>query len=154
MKRDGATDKKLVQILAPAARNADANGDLDLGAHGHPGKVTIVVDVGAEGVTLSGTDKIEVKFRHGAAATPTTAMEAKDIVLPPGLNAAIASVPGSGGLVLTFDDNAEIPAIFQFGYVGDKRYVNVLIDFSGTHGTATPCAVSAILEDLPHTPQA
>lgn len=154
MKRDGATDKKIVQILAPAARNADANADLDLAAHNYPQKVTIVFDFGAEGITLSPTDKIEGKVRHGDAPTPTTAVVPADIVVPPGLDPAIASAPDANGKLVTADGNADIPGSFQFGYVGDKRYVNCFLDFAGTHGAATPCSVYAILEGLTNTPQA
>lgn len=152
MKRDGVTDKKIVQLLAPAARDADANADLDLAAYGYPGKVTICFAFGAEGITLSGTDKIEAKLRHGASATPTTAVAATDVVFPADAVAAIQPGVSTTGLIAIADGNADIPGVFSVGYVGSSRYVNALLDFSGTHGAATPTAVWAILEDLPNTP--
>lgn len=158
MQRDGVNGKKLVQVLAPAARTADANGDLDRGAYPPAGIVWFEVNMGAEGVTLSGTDKIEVRVRHGSSATPTTPCEATDVVIPQDAEsvAGVFSTPAAAntGLILTFDANAEIPNAFRFGYVGSERYVNVLIDFSGTHGTATPCAVTACLEMLAFSPDA
>jgi hypothetical protein len=34
---------------------------------------------------------------------------------------------------------------YRFGYKGGKRYIRLTADFSGTHGTGTPIAASALL---------
>jgi hypothetical protein len=155
MLRDGVNEKKLVSILAAAARNADANADLDLLNGGNLcDRATIVVMMGAEGVTLSGTDKIEVVICHGDAATPTDPVTAADIILPNNATAGVVFTPTVTGLMMTFDANSEIPGIFAFGYRGNKRYLNVKFDFSGTHGTATPCGAHAILEGMAFRPAA
>lgn len=152
MKRDGVTDKKIVQILPSKVRTADENADLDLAAHGYPGKVTIVFDFGIEGDALSGSVKMEGKLRHGDSATPTTAVVQTDVVLPPDQPTAIVpATVDSNGLVVIADGNADIPGAFRVGYVGSKRFVNVLLDATNlTNGI--PCGVSAILEDLANTP--
>ena len=37
-----------------------------------------------------------------------------------------------------------LPAISSVGYIGGKRYIRAVANFSGTHGTATPLGVSVI----------
>jgi hypothetical protein len=155
MKRDGVNEKKLVSILAIAARTADANADLDLLNEGNLcDRATIVVTMGAEGITLSGTDKIEVVVCHGDSATPTTPVEAGDVIVPLNAPDGVLFEPTSTGLMMTFDANTEIPGVFAFGYRGNKRYVNVKLDFSGTHGAGTPCGAHAILEGMAFRPAA
>ena len=56
----------------------------------------------------------------------------------------IGATPDSSGKVATFDDNAETPSVATVAYIGDKRYVRAMANFSGTHGTATPYSVTAI----------
>lgn len=144
MQRDGVNNIKLVQVLAPAGRNADAKGEVQRSVQGPAGIVWFEVNMGAEGVTLSATDKIEIVVQHGDATNPTTAVPAKDIITPKDAPAGIQQAPDSGGKVLIFDANVELPGVFRFGYVGDKDFVAVSVDFSGTHATATPCAVTAV----------
>lgn len=154
MQRDGVNNIKLVQVLAPAARTADASGEIQRSVHGPAGILWFEVNMGAEGVTLSGTDKIEVVVNHGAATSPSGIPTAADIITPQDAPAGIQFAPDSGGKIMTFDANAEIPGAFRFGYVGTQDFVEVSFDFSGTHGTATPCAVTAILGDLAFSPDA
>jgi hypothetical protein len=104
--RDLKNNIGVVQSLAPAARDADANGTgVDLQGFE---SATVVIDMGAEGITLSTT------------------------------------TPDSSGVIATFDANGEAPAISSVGYIGGKRYIRAVANFSGTHGTATPLAVSVI----------
>lgn len=154
MQRDGVNNIKLVQVLAPATRTADASGEIQRSTYGPAGIVWFEVNMGAEGVTLSGTDKIEVTVHHGAATSPSTVVAAKDIITPQDAPAGIQQAPDGTGIVLIFDANAEIPAVFRFGYVGDQDFVEVNLDFSGTHGTGTPCAVTAVLGMLAFSPDA
>jgi hypothetical protein len=46
--------------------------------------------------------------------------------------------------------------VYRFGYKGGKRYLKLLADFSGTHGTGTPVAavVMAAGTDNPQDDQA
>ena len=61
---DLANNLIAVQSLAPAVRTADANGTgVDL--QGFEGAMCIF-DIGAEGDTLSGSVKIDVKLEHSA----------------------------------------------------------------------------------------
>jgi hypothetical protein len=149
MRFDLVNQLKVVQVLAAAARAADANGTLDTdGFH----SITIIPEFGGEGVTLSATDKVEVKVEHSdASGSGFVAVKADDLILPAGKAAALVA-PDTNGVILVLDDNAEMPAVYPFGYKGSKRYVKVTLDFSGTHGTATPCAVTAVLSHPEYAP--
>jgi len=124
----------VVQSLAPAERSSDANGTgVDLQGFE---SATIVIDMGAEGITLSSTNKIEIELEHSDDdSTYTDVTSSADV---------IGATPDSNGVIATFDDPAEAPAIASVGYIGGKRYIRAVANFSGTHGTATPMAVSVI----------
>ena len=124
----------VVQSLAPAARDADANGTgVDLQGFE---SATVVIDMGAEGITLSSTNKIEIELEHSDDdSTYTDVTSSADV---------IGATPDSSGVVATFDANTEIPAVATVGYIGGKRYIRAIANFSGTHGTATPMSVSVI----------
>jgi len=138
--QDLSNNIKLVQSLAPAVRDADANGTgVDTQFYEN---VAIVVDTGAEGITLSSTNKIEFELEHSDDDSTYSDVESSDV------NGTV----GSGGLILTLDDNAESPQISEIEYLGTKRYVRVVANFSGTHGTGTPCSAFVILGKPRHAP--
>ena len=120
--------------LAAATRTADADGaTVDL--QGYNGALIIGV-MGAEGVTLSGTDKIELELEESADDSTWTDVADADL---------LGYVDGTNdGCFAVADADAEIPAIFKASYVGTKRYVRVVVNFSGTHGTGTPIAAFVI----------
>ena len=124
----------VVQSLAPAARSSDADGTgVDLQGFE---SATVVIDMGAEGITLSTTNKIEIELEHSDDdATYTDVTSSADV---------IGATPVSNGVIATFDANGEAPAISSVGYIGGKRYIRAVANFSGTHGTATPLGVSVI----------
>jgi hypothetical protein len=138
--QDLANNIKLVQSLAPAVRTADANGD-GVDRQFYEG-VTIVVDTGAEGITLSSSNKIEFELEHSDDDSTYTDMSSSDV------NGTL----GSDGLFLTLDADGETPQISEIEYVGSKRYVRVVANFSGTHGTGTPIGASVILHKPRHAP--
>ena len=132
--RDLKNNIGVVQSLAPAARDADANGTgVDLQGFE---SATIVIDMGAEGITLSSTNKIEIELEHSDDnSTFTDVTSSADV---------IGATPDSSGVIATFDANTEIPAVATVGYIGGKRYIRAIANFSGTHGTGTPLSVSVI----------
>lgn len=142
--RDLKNNIGVVQSLVPAVRTADANGDaVDLQGFE---SATVVIDMGAEGITLSGTDKIEIELEHSDDNSTWTDVTSS--------NDVIGATPDSGGKIATFDANGEIPAISAVGYIGGKRYIRAVANFSGTHGTGTPFSVSVIKGHYRHNPVA
>lgn len=96
----------------------------------------IVLAIGAGGITFSGSNKIEFKLTHSDDDSTYTAVDADDVL-------GVASV-GAGGIVKALTAAHAAAASYRFGYVGGKRYIKLLADFSGTHGTGTPIAAVAV----------
>ena len=92
----------VVQSLAPAARDADANGTgVDLQGFE---SATVVIDMGAEGITLSTTNKIEIELEHSDDdSTYTDVTSSADV---------IGATPDSSGVIATFDANEVIIILF------------------------------------------
>lgn len=117
--------------LAPAVRDSDTDGaGVDL--LNYEGAL-VMVSVGAEGVTLSGTDKITLELEHSDDDLEYTDCAAADTV-----------GEESAGVIKTVDAGAEAPATYSVSYVGGKRYVRPVLNFAGTHGTGTPTAAHVI----------
>ena len=130
---DLANNLIAVQSLAPAVRTADANGTgVDL--QGFEGAMC-VFDIGAEGATLSGSVKIDVKLEHSDDDSSYSAVTSNSDITDGAID--------SNGIWATFDDNAEAPAVASIGYVGGKRYIRIVADFTGTHSNGSP--VSAMV---------
>lgn len=116
--------------LVPASRTADANGTgVDVGRNE---SAVLLFHVGAEGVTLSGTDKIALEIEESDDDSTYTDVAAADLV-----------GEESAGVVKTLDDIAEAPAAYSVTYLGSKRYIRAVLNYSGTHGTGTP--ISAVV---------
>ncbi len=138
MNRDLEAHLKPVVVLGPVALSADNTPDaIDLlGFHA----ALLLIAVGAGGITFDSSNKIEFKLTHSDDNSSYSAVSADDVIL--GQNAD--AVVGTGGIVkslIAIHASADITAI---GYRGSKRYLKVLAGFTGTHGSATPLAVSLV----------
>lgn len=131
---------EVTQSLAPAVRTADVDGTgVDVS---NAESVEIIYNVGAEGVTLSTTDKIALELEESdSLSTGYTDVAAADMI-----------GEESAGVVKTLDDNAEAPAVYRVGYIGTKKYVRPVLNYSGTHGTGTPISVSVVASHLREAP--
>lgn len=94
------------------------------------------IHVGVGGITFSGTNKIEFKLTHSDDDSSYSAVADDDVL-------GLSSV-GAGGIVLALTTAHAAASITRVGYVGGKRYLKLLADFSGTHGTGTPIAATVI----------
>lgn len=136
----------VVSALTPAVVNDDTEGTgtiVDLrGAEA----ALVVVHVGISGDTLSGSLKHDFKLQHADTdadgSDPETgdfvAVEADDVILADGLSL------GAAGLIQTIDDAAEDPAVIKVAYVGDKPFIRILDDTTGTHTNGTPMSALVI----------
>lgn len=131
--RDIASILGFAHAIPPAAYNAD-NTPPAIDLLGFETAV-IVIEVGVGGISFSGTNKVEFKLTHSADGTDYEAVTADDLV-------GVESV-GTGGIVHALTAAHADPSITKVGYIGDRRFLKLLADFSGTHGTATP--ISAIV---------
>ena len=123
-----------IEALESKTRTADANGaGIDL--QGYNGAL-IVGQFGVEGVTLSTTDKIELELEESADDSTYTDVADADL---------LGFVDGTNdGTFAVADGNADIPAVFKASYIGTKRYIRVVINYSGTHGTGTPAGAIVV----------
>ncbi|MGN6208830.1 hypothetical protein [Asticcacaulis sp.] len=104
----------------------------------------IILAIGAGGITFSGTNKIEFVLTHSDDDTTYTAVTDADLI----------GVSGTTGGIIKALKAAYAGGVHRFGYKGGKRYLKLLADFSGTHGTGTPIAALALLGHGHDNPQA
>ncbi len=131
--------------LAAAVRDAAADGTgVDLQGFE---SATILVDVGAEGDTLSGSVYFEISLEHSDDDVTYTDVAQADI---------IDGTISSGGIFLKLDgteggDPDTDGLIYRVGYVGGKRYVRVVIAKTGTHNNGTPIGAMVVRGHPRHT---
>jgi hypothetical protein len=96
----------------------------------------ILLDIGVGGITFSGTNKIEFKLTHSDDDQTYTAVTVADVL---GLDSV-----GDGGIIKSLTAAHAAAAVYRVGYIGNKRYLKLLADFSGTHGAGTPIAATVL----------
>ena len=122
-------------VLIGAATLSADNTPAAVDLAGYEG-CTIYIMVGIGGISFSGTNKVEFKLTASDDDSTYTAVTIDDVT-------GIASV-GSGGIIKDLVAAHPAAAIYEVGYKGSKRYLKLLADFSGTHGTGTPIAAIAL----------
>ncbi len=122
-------------VLIPAATYAADNTPAKVDLFGFESAV-ITIHVGVGGITFDSTNKVEFKLTHSDNDSTYTAVTAADVQ-------GVDSV-GAGGIVKALTAAHAAAGITKVGYVGGKRYLKLLADFSGTHGTGTPIAAEVI----------
>ena len=141
--KDLANSVVAVQSLAPANRTGDANGTgVDLQGFE---SATAVFDVGAEGDTLSASVKIEGQLEHSDDNTNFSAVPTSQVT---------DGSTNATGVFVTYDANAEVPAVASIGYVGGKRYLRVVDQRTGTQSSGTPSSAMIIKGNPRHSQDA
>ena len=131
--------------LAAAVRTAAANGTgVDLQGYE---SATVLVDVGAEGDTLSSSVHFEVSLEESDDNSTFTDVAQASII-----DGTIAS----GGIFLKLDGTAggnpdSTGGIFRVGYVGNKRYIRVVLAKTGTHSNGTPIGAMVVRGSARHS---
>lgn len=120
----------LIGAAMLAADNTPAAVDLQ----GFDG-AEIVLAIGAGGITFSGTNKIEFVLTHSDDNSTYTAVADADMLGVSGI---------SSGIIKSLVAAHAAAATYRYGYKGGKRYLKLLADFSGTHGTGTPIAALVV----------
>ena len=98
----------------------------------------VQIAVGIGGITFDATNKVEFKLTHSDDGSTYTAVADADVQLPSGQSV------GAGGIVKSLTAAHAAAAVYKVGYIGGKKYLKLLADFSGTHGAPTPIAATAI----------
>jgi len=134
--RDFFSDILAVKSINPILGNNTSEGagtGVDL--QGFKGAL-MLAHIGQSGDTLSGSVYIMVKFQECDTDTPGSYADIADADLSGGANAVV------------IDAAAEDELIVQRGYIGSKRWVRVLLAFTGTHTNGTPIS-AAVIKGLP-----
>lgn len=95
----------------------------------------VLLQVGVGGITFSGTNKIEFKLTHSDDDSTYTAVDQDDV---------LGVTVGEGGIIKALEAAHAAAAVYRAGYIGGKRYLQLVADFSGTHGAGTPIAATVI----------
>lgn len=122
-------------VAIPAATYTADNTPAAVDLLGFEGAV-VVIHVGVGGITFDASNKIEFKLTHSDDDATYAAVTDADVQ-------GIDSV-GAGGIVKSLIAAHAAADITKIGYVGGRRYLKLLADFSGTHGTGTPMAAEVI----------
>lgn len=121
------------QIIDPVVATADVTSEaLDLAGFTD---ANIAVLVGESGDTLSGSVKIELELQESDDDSTYTAVADADIT-----NAVTGTNVGTFAVI---DDGAEDDATYQTKYLGDKQYLKVVANLTGTHTNGTPLGAVA-----------
>jgi hypothetical protein len=134
MLRDAYTELSASLLMTTKIRTADANSTgIDLaGSRG----LLLIADIGDTGDTLSGSIKIEMEVEHSDDNSSWSDCADADLV---------KSVTGTNtGTFAVIDDNAEDETVYTTSYIGSKRYVRVVANFTGTHTNGTEVGVIAV----------
>lgn len=134
--RDGATRLFPALAIAPAVLAADNTPvaiDLrDFGA------AALLLAIAIGGITFTGTNKIEFVLTHSDDDVTYVNVTDDDLVKD-----GLAPATVTNGIVRSLTAAHAAATVQKLGYVGGKRYIKLLADFSGTHGTGT--GISAIV---------
>lgn len=136
----GVSVATLIANATLAADNTPAAVDL-LGFQ----SAEILLAIGVGGITFSGTNKIEFVLTHSDDNSTYTNVADADLLGVSGT---------SNGIIKSLTAAHAAGASYRFGYKGGKRYLKLLADFSGTHGTGTPIAAMVLLGDPEVAPTA
>jgi len=126
--------------LLPAATYAADNTPAAVDLLGFE-SAEIAIAVGAGGITFSTTNKVEFKLTHSDDNSTYAAVTADDLL-------GVDTV-GTGGIVKSLIAAHATADVSRFGYRGGKRYLKLLADFDGTHGTGTPLG-AVVVKGHPH----
>lgn len=128
-----------------AVKTAAANGTgVDLQGYE---SATVLVDVGAEGDTLSSSVYFELSLEESDDDSTYTDVAQASIV---------DGTISSGGIFLKLDGTAggnpdTAGGIFRVGYVGNSRYIRVVIAKTGTHSSGTPIGAMIVRGHARHS---
>jgi hypothetical protein len=141
--RDLRNNIASIPSIVAEALDAD-NTEVTVDLRGFDG-AAVEITVGVGGITFTGSNKVEFKLTDSDDDSTYAAVEDADV----DLTESNISTVGTGGIVYSLIAAHAAGTAVNIGYTGGKRYLQLLADFSGTHGSATPIAAN-VIKALPH----
>jgi hypothetical protein len=131
-------------VAIPAALYAADNTPPAIDLRGYDA-AEVLLDIGVGGITFSGVNKIEFVLTHSD----------DDVTYAPVATADMLGVTvASGGIIRALVAAHATASAYRYGYTGGRRYLKLLADFSGTHGTGTAISATVLLAHGHNDPQA
>jgi len=141
--RDLANLISAAALIEAAVYDADSTpASVDLAGFG---SAVILLHVGVGGITFTDANKIEFVLSHSDDGTNFDPVAATDVQ-------GVDSV--ENGIVKALTAAHADDDVTKIGYMGGRRYLKLLADFSGTHGTGTPIAATIVKGDSRYAPAA
>jgi tryptophan synthase beta subunit len=103
------------------------------------GACMLALSIGVGGITFTGANKIEFVLTHSDDNVTYTNVTDDDV-----LKDALAPTTITTGIIRSLTALKAAADVQKLAYVGGKRYIKLLADFSGTHATGTPISAVAI----------
>jgi hypothetical protein len=124
----------IVQVIDPAVTTGDVNStSVNLAGFRD---VTFIVSVGESGDTLSGSVKVELEMQESSDNSNWTACANASIT-----NAVTGTNTGTFAVI---DAAAEDDVVKTSKYLGNKQYVRVVLNLTGTHTNGIPIGAVAV----------
>jgi len=133
MRKDISLNNSPVLAIGPLVLAAD-NTPAAI-AMGDFGAALILIAVGIGGITFSTTNKVEFKLTHSDDDSTYAAVAQEDVK---------GVTVGTGGIIKSLIAAHAAASLTKVGYHGGKRFIKILADFDGTHGTGTPISVVVV----------
>lgn len=133
---------QITSLLVPAVRNSDtASTGMDLQ---NCDDAVLIAHLGDSADTLNGSNTIEIEVQESDTDVDGnyTAVANAD------LTNYSAEATTNVGTIALINAAAEDQAVFFAGYKGSKRFIRLKFNFTGTHSTGIPCAVTGLRSRL------
>jgi hypothetical protein len=131
--KDIHSDMFVTTVIGAAVLDAD-NTPTAIDLAGYEA-AELILSIGAGGITFDATNKIEFVLTHSDDNVTYTNVTDDDVLGKTGI---------TNGIIKALTAAHASAANYRFGYRGAKRYIKLLADFSGTHGTGTIIGAVAI----------
>lgn len=135
----------LTAVLALAAAVYDADNTpaaIDLQGYN---SAEIILPIGVGGITFDATNKVEFVLTHSDDDVTYTNVTDADML-------GVSDI--TGGIIKSLVAAHAAGTVSRFGYKGNKRYLKLLANFSGTHGAGTPMSAIVLKSHGHDSPQA
>lgn len=110
--------------------------------------LAIIVQVGAGGITFTGTNKLEIIVEDSDDGSTFAAVTTGNLRNSTGASQTVAA----GGIVESYVAAKAAASTNEYGYIGGRRYVRVTPTFGGTHATGTLTGVTFVAGELTYAP--
>ena len=136
MLKDLISNIKATISIGAELLTADEQGDT-IDRQGYNGNVLLVANVGASLDTLSGSVYAELEVQESDDDSTYTAVADADLS---------DSVTGTNvGTFAKIDDPAEDDQVYKTEYRGSKRYVQAVVNLTGTHTNGIPIGITGFI---------